>query len=229
MNKLIVDHFSKKINLFFFLCGLLMSISEIWKQWDLTFFINHGVYDWWYFPFQLCSIAMYVLLILPWTRKKRLRPMLLSFLMNYSLLGGIAVFADTSGLHYPAAILTIHSYTWHILLILIGIAAGITYHIENTTKALYHRHFRNSTLLYLGCGMIAVVLNLTIDRFGNINMFYINPDYEMQQVGFASLTPCLGNLPVVILYILATILGAYILFHIWRLLSRCYQHHLHGK
>lgn len=220
---------SRKPNLFFLLCGLLMSVSEIWKQWYLTFHVNNGVYSWWYFPFQLCSIAMYVLLILPWSKGRRLRPLLLSFLMNYSLLGGIAVFADTSGLQYPAILLTIHSYTWHILLIVIGIAAGITYFKENTSKALYRRHFRNSTLLYLGCCVAAEFINLTFDRLGNINMFYINPNYEMQQVGFALLTPHLGNPPVILIYILATILGADILFHIWRLVPRYYQQHVHGK
>ena len=92
----------KKLNHFFLACGLLMSASELWKQWYLTFRLNHGVYQWWYFPFQLCSIAMYLLLVIPWLKPSRFRQALLSFLMNYSLLGGIAVFADTSGLHYDA-------------------------------------------------------------------------------------------------------------------------------
>lgn len=229
MSELTYRRIAQKSNLFFFLCGLVMSISEIWKQIYLTIYVNNGIYDWWYFPFQLCSIAMYILLLLPWTKSKRIRSALLSFLMNYSLLGGIAVFADTSGLKYPAIALTVHSYTWHILLIIIGIAAGITYLKENTSRAHYLGAFKDCTLLYLGCCVIAIVINLSFDKFGNINMFYINPSYEMQQLGFASLTPYLGNLPVIIIYILATMLGANIFFHIWKLISRSYQHHLHKK
>ena len=56
----------KRQDRFFFCCGLILLASEIWKQWTLTFQLNHGVYNFWYFPFQLCSVPMYVCLILPW-------------------------------------------------------------------------------------------------------------------------------------------------------------------
>lgn len=213
-----------RLNFLFLLCGFIMTGSEIWKQWCLTFHVNGGFYDWWYFPFQLCSIAMYILLALPWVKKQCVRTWLLSFLMNYSLLGGIAVFADTSGLHYPILPLTIHSYLWHILLIIIGITAGAACLIENDLSAPSYRSFRDCTLLYLGCCGIAAGINQLFGCYGTINMFYINPDFEMQQIGFTRLVPLIGNRPTILVYILATILGAAILFHIWRLISFCYQH-----
>lgn len=73
----------KKFRTFFFTCGILMAASEIWKQLTLTFLINHGAYDWWYFPFQLCSIPMYICLILPVISSQkypRLHQILLTFL-----------------------------------------------------------------------------------------------------------------------------------------------------
>ena len=62
----------KRQNRFFFCCGLILLASEIWKQWTLTFQLNHGVYNFWYFPFQLCSVPMYVCLIPP-RREKSMR------------------------------------------------------------------------------------------------------------------------------------------------------------
>ena len=53
-------------------------------------------------------------------------------------------------------------------------------------------------------------------------MFYINPDYQMQQVIFRDLIPVLGNTAVILLYIAATILGAFILFLFWRVVSRLF-------
>lgn len=214
---------TQKLNHFYLFCGILMSASELWKQWYLTFRQNNGIYQWWHFPFQLCSIAMYILLILPWLKPSRARQALLSFLMNYSLLGGIAVFADTSGLHYKSSILTVHSYLWHILLITIGLTAGFTYIKELRSPALSRQHFRDSTLLYLACCTTAVLLNQLLDSQGSINMFYINPDYKMQQIGFSALVPYTGNISAILLYILSTILGAAILFHIWRLAVHIYQ------
>lgn len=206
----------------FFLLGVLMLASEIWKQLTLTFYIGGGQYNWWYFPFQLCSIPMYVLLSYPWIRKRSVRQTLLMFLMCYSLLGGVAVFADTSGLHYPYFPLTLHSYTWHILLICIGILAGWIFfrgfvRPEEPPKVLTHmlRPFAGSTCLYLACCLIAEILNLSLDHLGTINMFYINPDYQMQQVIFRDISLVTGNAPGILIYIAATVAGAFFLAELW--------------
>lgn len=212
----------------FFLCGVLMLGSELWKQLTLTFSVGGGAYNWWYFPFQLCSIPMYVLLLYPWFRQNRIRRALLTFLMCYGLLGGLAAFADQSGLHYPAAPLTLHSYLWHILLILVGVGAGITYGRLQPSPSFRRpfplRPFLHATALYLGCCCTAEVLNLTLDRFGTINMFYINPNYPMQQIVFRDLIPYLGNIPVILLYIAASILGAFLLFLVWKIVFHFFRY-----
>lgn len=210
---------SCKFNIFFLVCGILMAVSEMWKQWYLTFVLNGGTYEWWFFPFQLCSISMYVLLVLPWVRNLRTRNALLTFLMCYGLLGGIAVFADASGLKYPALCLTVHSYLWHITLILIGIAAGAACIKENSGHILRCSRFLGGTLLYFLCCLIASFFNRLFGAFGTINMFYINPGYKMQQIGFASLVKYCGNNLAIFIYILATILGAFILFSVWKVIS----------
>lgn len=229
---LISVYFSNISDIIFFVCGILMLCSEVWKQFTLTFVMGGGSYNWWYFPFQLCSIPMYVLLAYPWLRRGNVRRALLMFLMCYCLLGGIAVFADTSGLHYPLKALTVHSYLWHILLIILGITSGITYIRllrSNGKKTLFSRSLKTafplrpfiySSLLYLACCLAAELLNLSLDRFGTINMFYINPDYQMQQVVFRDLLPLLGNTGVILLYIASTIFGAFILFLVWKLIFR---------
>ncbi len=56
----------RKQNHFYLYCGILMLLSELWKQWRLTYILNHRQYNWWYFPFQLCSIPMYLCLVIPW-------------------------------------------------------------------------------------------------------------------------------------------------------------------
>lgn len=144
MRKIYNTHFHTALRFrpFFFICGLLMVVSEIWKQYCLTFLVNHGTYNWWYFPFQLCSTPMYVLLFLPYIKEERLCNACLTFLMSFGLLGGIAVFADTTGLHYPLPALTIHSYMWHILLIIISLFAAAALFSGTPTKLQQmHLHF----------------------------------------------------------------------------------------
>lgn len=196
---------------FFLVCGLLMAASEIWKQLYLTFGINGGSYDWWYFPFQLCSTPMYVLLLLPHLKKGRLRHALLTFLMCYGTLGGIAVFADTSGLHYPVLSLTVHSYLWHILQIITGVLSGAALFREPDARPS-RKAFADASLLYLTFCAAASLINLSVSPRAVINMFYINPRYPMEQVVFCRLVPCIGNYAAILVYIGATILGAGIIF-----------------
>jgi hypothetical protein len=221
-----VKIFPKSYDIWFFFAGLLLLVSEIWKQWYLTIYINHGYYDWWYFPFQLCSLPMYLLLLLPFATFPALRLLILGFLRTYSLLGGIAVFVDTSGLHYDTIPLTIHSFTWHVLLILIGITSGIVYYIEETGTDSPLREMRSSHLLYLAFACIATILNLVLATCGDLNLFYISPYYWMQQVGFILLIPYLGNNVCILLYVLATMIGAQLLASLWNV---CYQHLFHKK
>ena len=66
--------------------------SEILKQLLLTFVMNNGHYNLWYFPFQLCSLPMYLLVLYPFFHTEPARNTILGFLSTYNLLGGIAAF-----------------------------------------------------------------------------------------------------------------------------------------
>lgn len=222
-----IDINNRNIDKLFFITGLIMLISEVIKQLLLTFIIGGGKYNWWHFPFQLCSIPMYMLLIYPWVKRRMAKLSMLCFLMSYTLLSGMMAFADTSGMRYPLVILTVHSYVWHILLILIGTASGIIYLITEKELSRYgdgYKHdssglsfwpFMYATVIYLSCCLIAELLDHVFDRFGTINMFYINTDYLMQQVVFRELIPFTGNTAAILIYIAATVFGAFILFNIW--------------
>ena len=211
------------------LAGLVMLASELWKQWKLTYIINDGHYIWWYLPLQLCSIPMYVCLVLGvlflLSRHtgasahqiiySHIASRLQSFLLDFGLLGGIFAFFDTSGMHYGYLPLTIHSYAWHILLIILGYISGLDHHTDHTRKGLQF-----SVCLYLGCCLIATVLNLTLYSFGTINMFYINPHYTMQQKVFCEIAARFGNGWGIGSYIVMSTVGAGVLHEGWNFLCR---------
>lgn len=227
----------KRADKYFLPLECFLFLSEIIKQLILTFVLNSGRYNWWYFPFQLCSLPMYLLPIylhsgIPCNRNKApldlqsdtsctpksvyVRQILLTFFMTYNLLGGIAVFFDTSGMYYPLAILTVHSYLWHVLLILLGMYSG--YLLLHSTH-LSWMLFLKSTLLYGISCLIAEFLNLSVSPYGNINMFYINPRFRMEQVFFCKIADRLGNFTGIVSYLLGTVFGAMLLFLAWRALE----------
>lgn len=198
-------------NNFFFYSGFLMLISEIWKQYCLTYIMNEGTYNWWHFPFQLCSIPMYVCLVLPWCTSARIRGILLSFLMDFGLLGGIFTFLDTTGMYYSYFPLTIHSFAWHILLILIGIRAGLSKECDHSWAG-----WRKCVCLFLACCLTATLFNLLFHPYGRINMFYISPYYPMGQIVFCDIARLLGNGAGILLYITSIITGSGLMHLLWR-------------
>lgn len=214
--------YMKKPDRFFFICGILMFASEIWKQIILTFVLGHGQYNWWHFPFQLCSLAMYLCIILPLFSSTRARTAIYTFVMTYSLMGGIFVFFDTSGMHYPLAALTIHSYAWHIGLIGLGTAAGVCLLGQLSVQSMI-----DCTCIFgIGC-LAATILNISLVRFGDINMFYISPYYKMSQVIFRDITPITGNGLGILFYILMVTAGGWLFFLIWYLPGKRFylRHH----
>lgn len=48
-----------------FSCGVFLALMELYKQAFLYAIEFHGHFDWWYFPFQLCSVPMYICLAAP--------------------------------------------------------------------------------------------------------------------------------------------------------------------
>ena len=90
----------RRQNRIFFIFGIILLLSEIWKQYCLTYIVNPGSYDWWYFPFQLCSIPMYVCLLLPFAVPESIHRAMEAFLMDFGLLGGIFAFFDTCGISF---------------------------------------------------------------------------------------------------------------------------------
>ena len=85
----------ERLERFLFCTGLFMGASEIWKQWTLTFVLGGGHYNWWYFPFQLCSVPMYLLLLFPVFHASHVKRIFCTFLMDIGLLSGIGAFLDT--------------------------------------------------------------------------------------------------------------------------------------
>ena len=225
-----------RIEKILFFIGIFLLTSEILKQLLLTFVVNAGHYTLWYFPFQLCSLPMYLLVLYPFFHTESARNTILGFLATYNLLGGIAVFFDTSGMHYPLLMLTVHSYLWHILLIVTGILSGILLVQKSATvpslsyskdmkrqltdASMHHLlpSFSRITLLYILFALIAEYLNHILDSFGEINLFYINPDYQMTQIFFVKIGELCGNNLAILVYILATIFGASILYGFWNIL-----------
>lgn len=192
-----------------FICGLILCASEIYKQGFLYYIVNEGQFDWWYFPFQLCSIPMYLCLLYPVLGRaapKRYLTAVCTFIQDFALLGGIMALAEPTGLMYPYIVLTLHGFIWHFILIFLGLYCALSGH--GSTKA---KDFPDTIPLFLGCAAIATFINTASHPYGNADMFYISPYYPNGQIVFHQIALTLGTAPGNLLYLVSAILGGFLL------------------
>lgn len=196
-----------------FCLGVLLASGEVLKQLFRFLIVDQGVYNWWYFPFQLCSMPMYLCLLLPLLKKRR--KTIITFLANYALLGGIAVYLDPSDMMSRYVFLTLFSFLWHDLLIVIGILCG-------TSAAMEDDVWGAVKMLGLLAGLtgIAEILNLVLSRYGELSMFYLSPKLANTQLVFREIARLWGIPAGNFCYFLAMIAGGLIIHGLWRRIRR---------
>ena len=183
--------------------GVFLMLSELYKQLFLTFVVYSGHYSWWHFPFQLCSMPMYLCLLLRWVGG-RTHDVILEFLATYTLIGALGAFIEPDGMFYRTLSLTLHSFLWHILLVFIGFLVGLS-----ALPGRKLRQFAAAVPVYLGLAGLALLLNFVLHDAarGDINMFYIGPNAS-GQIFFSYVYDHLGWQLNAIVYCTVTTLAA---------------------
>jgi hypothetical protein len=197
-------------------CGLFLVITEIYKQLFYYYYIGGGSYQWWIFPFQLCSVPMYLCLIAPWLKCKKVQKGMYNFMMTFNLLGGLMAFIEPSGIVHEYWTLTLHAFVWHMLLVFIGLYLGLSKHGGNTVK-----DYRLAIITFLILCVIAFSLNLALAGVsgGSVNNFYIGPSISPLAV-FHDIAVNFGWYVCTILYIPAVSAGAFLMFLPYYLLEK---------
>lgn len=199
---------SKTVGWILFGCGLFLTISEVFKQFFYYFAMMDNCYSWGDFPFQLCSIPMYMCLIAPWIKPGKLQRGMYSFMVLYNLLGGAISFTEPSGLLHGHWFLTMHSCIWHMLLVFVGLFICFT-GLGGNEKADY----KSATVTFLSLCVVAFALNCFV-QFGlekDMNMFFVGPG-ESPIVVFKQFSQWFGWYVSTPIYIFAVCLGAYLVF-----------------
>ena len=191
-----------------FFCGLLLSLSEVFKQFFCYYVIADNTYHWGEFPFQLCSIPMYMCLFAPFLKPGKIQRAIYSFMVLYNLLGGAIAFTEPSGLLHGHLFLTIHSCIWHMFLVFVGLL--LCFSKRGGTKKT---DYIPATVTFVALCAIAFILNciVQIGLGEDMNMFFVGPG-NSPIIVFKQFSEWFGwyiNTPI---YMFAVSLGAYLLF-----------------
>lgn len=148
--------------------GGFLLLTEVYK---ILFHIFVNPYNWSFwgaFPFQLCSVPMYLSLFCAFCKNEKINSWLYEFMFAVNMFGAIMAFIEPSGINHGILTLTLHAYIWHMLLIFIGL-----YLFMSKRACMDKGSYKKAITVYLiSCG-VAQGFNLI---FGDkINCFYISP------------------------------------------------------
>lgn len=200
----------RKLLRLLFVFGLIMLAAEAWKQWFVIRYAYGGTRSMWFFPWQLCSMAMYCSATAPLLKGKA-RDAALVFLSTFSVIGAVFALLFPEDMMRDQILLFCHSFLYHALMLLEG---WISFRILRKQKRVT---FLPALLLYLGMAAVAELVNVAShfiirDIHHEANMFYITPFYPSTQPVFSAIAAHAGIAVEIIVYLGAIALAAFLLY-----------------
>ncbi len=200
-----------------FSLGALLIISEIYKQIYYYFAVNGVGYNWDVFPFQLCSVPMYLSVVIGCMKKNGIRDTMCEYLACIGFLGGIMAYIEPSGILNEHYFTIIHSCIWHAILIFMGLYVLVT---DNACNRL--GDYKKAAVVLGGVVLTATAFNVIFRNKQDFNMCYISPFYRTPLAVFStfdsilmdSLGQYIGRIISVIIYITALLLGGFMVYSI---------------
>lgn len=194
--------------------GGFLLLTEVYK---IAFHMTVNPYDWYFwgaFPFQLCSVPMYLSLFCAFCRNEKVNRWMYEYMFAVNMVGGIMAFAEPSGIQHGFVTLTLHAYIWHMLLVFLGL------YLYMSKRACTDAHsYKKAVVMYLGSCAVAQLFNVI---FGDkINCFYISPYRQSPLAVFKDIYAACGWLVNFVLMIIAIMLASAIIYYLgWWLRNR---------
>lgn len=211
----------KKLNHLLRSFALILIGFEIYKQVIFTHQNNWEYYSWFAFPYQFCSVPMYIALIASFVKQKAVKEALIVFLSTYALFSGLAVMIFPETVFVETIGINIQTMVHHGLIAVLGFGL-----IFNTNYYKLSSLIKGSFVFAVSI-LIAVLLNFMHNAFiqeGTFNMFFINPLYANKLPILKDIQPLVSGRIFVLIYFLGFSLIAFLILFIKRVIIKAYHH-----
>ena len=203
----------KKIKKYLLIISITMIAFEIYKQ-TIFAYTNNWQIKWYAFPWQFCSTAMYVTLIVGLTKNDKIYDYGISFLATFSLFAGSAVMFYPGDVFMTRIGINIQTMYYHGSMVAIGVALIFSGRVKNASNAIF-KALIPMTLFW----MIAILLNGFANSFfpdvSSFNMFLINPRYDSSIPILNLLQPIVPAPVFQLTYLLGITFSGYVTFNIF--------------
>lgn len=223
------SHSEKQLKLVLGIYGIITLILELSKQLIWTFNYNNITniviwdYQWYAFPFQLCTTPMFVSLICLFLRKNKVRDYLLSYMAYVTILGSIVTMIMPDSCFVSDILVNIHTMWLHLGSFVVSVYLLMIGEVKINTKAV-----KQAIIVFLIFVSIAQCMNIVIYNSGilngeTFNMFFISPYFISTLPVFDTIQQNVPYIVFLLLYVLVLIIGSFIVYFVAMLISNLYK------
>ena len=210
--------------------GIIALILELLKQliwafnYDQITNIVTWNYEWYAFPFQLCSTPIYVSIICLFLKKGKTRYNLLSYMAYITILGSISTMLLPDSCFVSNILVNIHTMWLHLGSFVVSVYLLISGEVKINLET-----FKKAIIVFLIFVGIAEFMNIFIYNLGilndeTFNMFYISPYFKSSLPIFDIIQENVVYIVYLITYIWALIIGGLIIFGISKLIESLFNY-----
>ena len=216
----------KQLKLVLGVYGITALVLEILKQliWSFNYDTVTNIvtwdYQWYAFPFQLCTTPIFVSLICLFLKKSKVRNSLLSYMAFVTILGSISTMLIPDSCFVSDILVNIHTMWLHL-----GSFVVSVYLLMNGFVKIDKKSFISAIYVFLIFVLIAFFMNVGVYHSGilsdeTFNMFYISPYFPSTLPVFDVIYEKVWYIIFLIIYVVALSLGAGIIYFIAKLIKK---------
>ena len=223
------NHNEKQLKTILGVYGIIALLLETLKQisWSFNFdsVTNFVIwdYEWYSFPFQLCTTPIFVSVMCLFLKDNKIRKSLLSYMAFITILGSIATMIIPDSCFTSDILVNIHTMWLHLGSFVVSVYLLFTNEVK-----LNIRNLESSFIVFVSFVGVAMFLNLFIYNIDvlngeTFNMFYISPYFISSLPIFDVIQENTPYLLFLIIYILAITFGSFIVCYSSLLIKRLFN------
>ena len=199
-----------------FVTGVIVILLEIYKMFCYNFYVDGDQlrfgFQWYIFPWQFCSMPMYVSALTGIFRKGKIHRSLVSFLATFAVFAGLCIMLYPADVFVPQIGINIQTMVCHGSMLTIGI-----YLYGSGYVKAEHKTILRAVPVFAAAIGVAILLNEMVFKSGVLtggqvfNMFYISPHFPGTLPLYSSVQAIVPFPWSVLIYIAGFSLAAYLI------------------
>ena len=213
----------KSVLLVYGIGALVLEVAKqvIWSfEFDPVTQLGSWDYQWYAFPFQLCTTPIIASFFAAFLKKGKLRSCLLSYMAFVTILGSVATAVYPESCFVRTLLVDVHTMYLHLGSLIVSV-----YLLASGEVKVCFRNLLSGYVTFLMFVLLAEVMNVSLYQSGvlqgeTFNMFYISPYFTSSLPVFDTIQGMVPFPLFLLLYLVAIFAGSLVVYLLAALIGR---------